>query len=53
VHLDFDVPELDAVLAKVRAEGGAVENEFRTQGPQPVAFCSDPFGNGFCVIGEG
>jgi predicted enzyme related to lactoylglutathione lyase len=53
VHLDFDVPELDAVLAKVRAEGGAVENEFRTQGPKPVAFCSDPFGNGFCVIGEG
>jgi len=52
VHLDFDVPELDAVLAKVRAEGGAVENEFRTQGPKPVAFCSDPFGNGFCVIGE-
>jgi predicted enzyme related to lactoylglutathione lyase len=53
VHLDFDVPELDAVLAKVLAAGGAVENEFRTQGPQPVAFCCDPFGNGFCVIGEG
>src|SRR4051812_41148945 len=53
VHLDFDVPELDAVLAKVRAAGGVVENEFRTQGPTPVAFCSDPFGNGFCVIGEG
>ena len=53
VHLDFDVPEFDAVLAKVRAEGGTVENEFRTQGPKPVAFCSDPFGNGFCVIGEG
>jgi predicted enzyme related to lactoylglutathione lyase len=53
VHLDFDVPDLDAVLAKVRAEGGAIENEFRNQGPKPVAFCSDPFGNGFCVIGEG
>jgi predicted enzyme related to lactoylglutathione lyase len=53
VHLDFDVRDLDAVLEKVRAEGGAVENEFRTEGPMPVAFCSDPFGNGFCVIGEG
>ena len=53
VHLDFDVPDLDAVLVKVRAEGGTVENEFRNQGPKPVAFCSDPFGNGFCVIGEG
>ena len=53
VHLDFDVPELDAVLAKVRAEGGTIENEFRNHGPKPVAFCSDPFGNGFCVIGAG
>jgi predicted enzyme related to lactoylglutathione lyase len=52
VHLDLHVSDLDAVLTKVRAEGGTVENEFRTQGPSPVAFCSDPFGNGFCVIGE-
>jgi predicted enzyme related to lactoylglutathione lyase len=52
VHLDLHVPDLDAVLTKVRAAGGTIENEFRTQGPMPVAFCSDPFGNGFCVIGE-
>lgn len=52
VHLDLHVAEFDAVLANVRAEGGWVESEFRTQGPKPVAFCSDPFGNGFCVIGE-
>lgn len=52
VHLDLHVQEIDAVLSRVRAEGGAVESEFRTQGPKPVAFCSDPFGNGFCVIGE-
>lgn len=52
VHMDLHVPDLDAVLAKVRAEGGLVEQEYRTEGPRPVAFCSDPFGNGFCVIGE-
>ena len=52
VHLDLHVPDLDTVLTKVRAAGGTIENEFRTQGPMPVAFCSDPFGNGFCVIGE-
>ena len=52
VHLDIHVADLDAVLATVRSEGGAIENEFRTQGPKPVAFCSDPFGNGFCVIAE-
>ncbi len=51
VHLDLHVADLDAVLTAVRAEGGAVERELRGQGPKPVAFCSDPFGNGFCVIG--
>ena len=53
VHLDLHVEDFDAVLEKVRAQGGAIENEFRTQGPKPAAFCCDPFGNGFCVIGEG
>jgi predicted enzyme related to lactoylglutathione lyase len=52
VHLDLHVEDFDAVLSKVRARGGGIENEFRTQGPKPAAFCSDPFGNGFCVIGE-
>lgn len=51
VHLDLHVEDFDSVLNKVRAQGGAIENEFRTQGPMPAAFCSDPFGNGFCVIG--
>lgn len=52
VHLDLHVDDFDAALDRVRAEGGAVENEFRPEGKKPVAFCSDPFGNGFCVIGE-
>jgi len=52
VHLDLHVPDFDAVLDKLQIAGGAIENEFRAQGPKPVAFCSDPFGNGFCVIGE-
>jgi predicted enzyme related to lactoylglutathione lyase len=52
VHIDLHVEDFDAVLDRVRAEGGAIENEFRTQGPKPAAFCADPFGNGFCVIGE-
>jgi predicted enzyme related to lactoylglutathione lyase len=52
VHLDLHVRDFDDALGRVRAEGGAIENEFRSEGPKPVAFCSDPFGNGFCVIGE-
>ena len=52
VHLDVHVSDFDAVLSRVRAEGGSVEVELRTQGPKPAAFCGDPFGNGFCIIGE-
>jgi len=52
VHLDLHVREFDDALEKVRAEGGTIENEFRAEGPKPAAFCSDPFGNGFCVIGD-
>ena len=50
VHLDLHVPDLDRVLARIRAAGGLVEREFRGVGPKDVAFCSDPFGHGFCVI---
>jgi predicted enzyme related to lactoylglutathione lyase len=52
VHLDLHVPDFDDVLAKIRTAGGTIETEYRDQGPRPAAFCSDPFGNGFCVIGE-
>ena len=53
VHVDLHVHDFDGVLAKLRAAGGVVEAEYRDHGPMPTAFCSDPFGNGFCVIGEG
>ena len=52
VHVDLHVHDFDGVLAKVRAAGGLIEAEYREQGPMPAAFCSDPFGNGFCVIGN-
>jgi predicted enzyme related to lactoylglutathione lyase len=52
VHLDFHVRDFDDTLRKVTEEQGRIEVEFRTHGPKPAAFCSDPFGNGFCIIGE-
>lgn len=52
VHLDLHVDDFDATVDAVRAAGGVVEAEYRTQGPKPAAFCCDPFGNGFCVIGD-
>ena len=52
VHLDLHVQDFDGVVGRVRAGGGLVEMEFHEHGPRPTAFCSDPFGNGFCVIGD-
>lgn len=52
VHVDLHVHDFEEALGRVRAEGGLIERELREHGPKPVAFCSDPFGNGFCVIGE-
>ncbi|NOU28178.1 MAG: VOC family protein [Polyangiaceae bacterium] len=52
VHLDVHVEDFDGVLESVRKAGGTIEMEFRNQGPRPAGFCADPFGNGFCVIGE-
>ncbi len=52
VHIDIHVEDFDGALEKVRAAGGTVEMEFRNQGPKPAGFCADPFGNGFCVIGD-
>ena len=51
VHLDFHVDDFDGVLEEIKAGQGVIEAEYRTQGLRPAAFCSDPFGNGFCVIG--
>ncbi|MBS0297316.1 MAG: VOC family protein [Proteobacteria bacterium] len=52
VHIDFHVDDLDAVLAKAVAAGAKCEQRFEVGPHPPVAFCSDPFGHGFCLIGE-
>lgn len=52
VHIDFHVDDYDAFLAKAVAAGATCEQKYDGgQGRPPVAFCSDPFGNGFCVLG--
>lgn len=51
VHLDFHVAALNPVLARIEAQGGAIERVFKA-GPRPTAFCADPFGSGFCVIAD-
>jgi predicted enzyme related to lactoylglutathione lyase len=50
VHVDFHVDEFKATLAKALAAGAKQEQLFEIPGRPAVAFCSDPFGHGFCLI---
>ena len=49
VHLDFIVSNLDQCVAAVLEMGGAKEG-VKSGDWGSVAFCSDPFGNGFCIM---
>jgi len=51
VHIDFHVDDFDAFLAKAVNAGAKCEQKFESGARPPIAFCSDPFGNGFCVVG--
>jgi predicted enzyme related to lactoylglutathione lyase len=51
VHLDFHVTDLPATLTAVAANGGTVEEQHAAPGRPGVAFCADPFGHGFCILG--
>jgi len=51
VHLDFLAENVDALVEKIQAFGGEVEGGDRGDWGS-IAYCADPFGNGFCVINE-
>jgi len=50
VHLDFHVEDLHASLQRVEALGAKREQVFDNPEHGSAAFCSDPFGHGFCLI---
>jgi predicted enzyme related to lactoylglutathione lyase len=50
VHLDFHVEDLHAALQRAEALGARREQVFENPGHASAAFCSDPFGHGFCLI---
>ena len=52
VHIDFHVDDLESVLVNVLNAGAKCEQKFEDGEHPPIAFCSDPFGNGFCIIGN-
>lgn len=50
VHLDFHVDNLKEALSKAVAAGAIAEQVFENPEHGSAAFCSDPFGHGFCLI---
>lgn len=51
VHADFHVEEFEETLAAIVRAGGRAEQKAGGGALPDVAFCSDPFGHGFCLIG--
>ena len=49
VHLDVHVDDLEGAIAKALDAGATREQVFESPHGS-VAFCSDPFGHGFCLI---
>jgi predicted enzyme related to lactoylglutathione lyase len=50
VHLDIHVDDFSAALSKALEAGATQEQLFENPKRGSVAFCSDPFGHGFCLI---
>jgi predicted enzyme related to lactoylglutathione lyase len=51
VHLDFLTENVDEVVKKVVQFGGKHEGGESGEWGS-IAYCADPFGNGFCIINE-
>jgi predicted enzyme related to lactoylglutathione lyase len=50
VHLDFVVPDLDAMVARLSARGGMLDRAVKQREYGRIANMADPFGNGFDLI---
>jgi predicted enzyme related to lactoylglutathione lyase len=49
VHLDFVVDDLDGAVGRAVGAGARLENR-GDHAWGSIAYCSDPFGHGFCLI---
>lgn len=50
VHLDFHVDDLSAALDRAIRAGAVKEQFYENAGHGSIAFCADPFGNGFYIL---
>lgn len=51
VHLDFLTDNVDEIVKKIIQLGGQHEGGESGEWGS-IAYCADPFGNGFCIINE-
>jgi len=51
IHLDFLITDVAGAVARIVEAGGTHEGGEKGEWGE-IAFCADPFGNGFCVIRE-
>ena len=51
IHLDFLIRDVAGTVAKVVELGGSQEGGEKGDWGE-IAYCADPFGNGFCIIRE-
>ena len=49
VHLDFSVSDIDQAISLVLEYGGSHEGSEAGEWGA-IAYCADPFGNGFCLV---
>lgn len=50
VHLDFEVPDIDAAVARATDAGAVLEAPIDSYRWGRLARFTDPFGNGFCLV---
>lgn len=50
VHLDFEVTDIDAAVARAVHAGARLEGEIQSFSWGHLATMSDPFGHGFCLL---
>lgn len=51
IHLDFLCDDVDEIASKIVELGGSHEGSDSGDWGS-IAYCADPFGNGFCIINE-
>ena len=51
IHLDFLCDNVNEIVARILKLGGSHEGG-ESGDWDSIAYCTDPFGNGFCIINE-